>query len=158
MARISVAAATKLADRWKAMRDERDRTPDADYFRDVSPHDLIRMWETKKGKDGRKLNAWEFGCLVEAWCATFGDLPADAAFEPKEPSAQAPTMPADDTVLRMPEVERLTGLSTSSIKRMVSDGRFPKPLRLGVRAKGWLAADVRQFIATLDEQRKRPRQ
>ena len=41
---------------------------------------------------------------------------------------------------------------------MVSDGRFPQPLRLGVRAKGWLAADVRAFIAMLDEQRKRPRQ
>ena len=61
-------------------------------------------------------------------------------------------------MLRTPEVERLTGLSQSTIKRMVTDGRFPKPMRIGIRAKGWLARDVKAFIDTLDEQRKRPRQ
>ena len=129
MARISVSAAKKLADQWKAMRDDRDRTPHAGYFQDASPHDLIAMWETGKRKDGRKLNDWEFACLIEAWCQCFGDLPANVTSEPKQSSAEATAMPVDDTMLRMPEVERLTGLSMSSIKRMVSDGRFPKPLR-----------------------------
>lgn len=158
MARLTVAEARARANQWKAMRDERDRTPHADYFREASPHELIAMWETGKRKDGRKLNDWEYACLIEAWCQCFGGMPAGADFEAKQPSPEATAMPVDDTVLRMPEVERLTGLSVSTIKRMVSDGRFPKPLRLGVRAKGWLAADVRGFIERLVEQRKQPRQ
>jgi prophage regulatory protein len=118
------------------------------------------MWET--GKDaGRKLNDWQFGCLVEAWCKCFGDLPPDD--KGQDPAVDLPAetrepLPSPDTMLRMPDIERLTGLSMSTIKRMVQDGRFPGPLRLGVRAKGWPAADVRAFIELLDEQRKRPRQ
>jgi prophage regulatory protein len=162
VASITINKAKNLADQWKAQRDARDREPKASYFSDASAHDLIKMWETNKRKDGRKLSSYELGCLVEAWCQVFGSLPPfDGA--PTNP-AQLPLatktlpLPADDTMLRMPEVERLTGISKSTIKRMVADGRFPKALRLGIRAKGWLARDVKQFVDTLDEQRRRPRQ
>ena len=158
MARISVSAAKELADQWKAQHKDFEHQPHAGYFRDASPHDLIKMWETRKRKDGRKLNDWEFACFVEAWVKCFGDLPADAVTEPKQPRADAPAIPADDTMLRMPDLLRLTGLSISTVKRMVQDGRFPKPVRLGVRAKGWPASDVRAFMKMLDEQRKGPRQ
>ena len=72
--------------------------------------------------------------------------------------AKSEPLPADDTMLRLPEIVRRTGISASTIKRMVSDGRFPKPMRIGIRAKGWLGRDVRTFIQMLDEQRKRSRQ
>ena len=162
MARITIDDAKQLADDWKAQRDERDRQPRASFYRDASAHDLIKMWETGKRLDGRKLNDWEFACLVEAWCDVFGDLPPDddtvANSVALPECSKAEPLPADDTVLRMPDVERLTGISPSTIKRMVSGGRFPKPLRLGIRAKGWFARDVRAHMQRLDEQRKRPRQ
>ena len=161
MARITIEDATALADQWRAQREDQDRTPRASHFSDVSPHDLIKMWQSGKRPDGKRLNDWEFGCLVEAWTECFGDLPpsdavANSVALPDRPK-DAP-LPADDTMLRMPDVERLTGISGSTIKRMVTDGRFPKPMRIGIRAKGWPARDVRTFVGMLDEQRKRPRQ
>lgn len=161
MASITIEEAKSLADAWKAQRDDYDRQPRAGYFSDCSAHDLIAMWEAGKRKDGRKLSPYEFGCLVEAWCQVFGRLPpfdSEPATASSAERIKREPLPADDTMLRMPDVERLTGISKSTIKRMVSDGRFPKPLRLGIRAKGWPARDVKQFIDTLDEQRKRPRQ
>ena len=106
---ITIKEARELADQWKAQRD--DREPRASYYADATPHDLIRMWETRKGKDGRKLNDWEFGCLVEAWYACFGDVPTDALDTRKaaHEKAEPVSLPADDTMLRMPDVERLTG-------------------------------------------------
>lgn len=130
MAHITIEEATALADQWQAQRDDYDRQPRASYFKDYSPHELIATWETCKRKDGRKLTAYEFGCLVEAWCACFECYPPlesePAAASSAERQEREP-LPADDTMLRMPEVERLTGISKSTIKRMVSDGRFPKP-------------------------------
>ena len=75
MARISLQEAKDRADEWQAQREDQDRAPNAGHFRDASPHNLIEMWETGKRLDGRRLNNWEFGCLVEAWTACFGDLP-----------------------------------------------------------------------------------
>ena len=74
---------------------------------------------------------------------------------------QAPTAepePEDDTMLRMGEVVRLTGISDSTIKRMVIDGRFPKPMRLSPRRIGWKAGEVKSWIRQLDDQRRAPRQ
>lgn len=160
---ISIAGALALADQWKAQREDQDRVPTADYFRDASAHDLIRMWSTGKGLDGRKLTKREFGCLVESWVQTFGAFPpSNDDGKPEQPQHRRTEplsqLPADDTMLRMADVERLTGRSKSAIKRMVKEGTFPRPMKLGVRAIGWPASDVRTFIATLDEQRKRPKQ
>ena len=163
MARITVEEAEARADQWKAEREYQDRMPSAEYFRDASAHDLVRMWKTGKGTDGKKLTEREFGCLVEAWCKVFGDLPPCNDDETTTGASTADTkmlepLPADDTMLRMTDVERLTGITKSTIKRMMADGRFPRPMRLGVRAIGWPASDVRTFIKTLDEQRRRTRQ
>ncbi len=40
-------------------------------------------------------------------------------------------------ILRKPELRATTGLSNSSIDRMVKSGDFPKPIQLGARAVGW---------------------
>ena len=45
---------------------------------------------------------------------------------------RAYTMP--DKLLRLPAVMEMTGLGRSTIYRMMSEGHFPKPLRLGQRA------------------------
>ena len=48
--------------------------------------------------------------------------------------------------LRMPEVLKLTGLSRTTIHRMVKAGTFPPPMKLGARAVGWRAADIEEWL------------
>ena len=50
------------------------------------------------------------------------------------------------------------GSANSTVKRMVLDGRFPKPMRLSPRRIGWKATEVKAWIRQLDDQRKAPRQ
>ncbi len=44
------------------------------------------------------------------------------------------------------EVVFRTGLSVSTIDRMVKAGRFPEPLRLSPRRKGWLNSTVSSWL------------
>lgn len=50
-------------------------------------------------------------------------------------------------VLRRPEVERLTGLSRSTIYAMMKEGTFPKPIQLGARAVGWQEMTISAWLA-----------
>ncbi|MFT3732843.1 MAG: AlpA family phage regulatory protein [Hyphomicrobium sp.] len=161
MRRVTLEEAKALADQWKAQREDVERMPNADYFRDASPHDLIRMWKTGKSTSGKKLTDREFGCLVERWVQVFDAFPPsndEADVSEAVPLAKLPELPPDDTVVRPVEVVRLTGLSKSTINRMVSAGTFPPPLRIGERARGWLSRDLKAWRELLDEQRRRPRQ
>ncbi len=49
-------------------------------------------------------------------------------------------------ILRRPEVQRLTGLSSASIYRLMDRGTFPRPMKLGVRAVGWVAAEIEAWL------------
>lgn len=160
MARLTADEAEARAKSWRAAREEHLSAPTADYYRDADALDLVVMWRTEKSPDGRRLTKYEFGCLVERWTEVFGDPPADKGQSAgvETPDTKPEPFPADDTMLRVPDVVRLTGISHTTIKRMVSDGRFPKPMRLGERAKGWPAREVRAWIERLEEQRRRPRQ
>ena len=50
------------------------------------------------------------------------------------------------TILRLLAVKDRTGLSRSTIYRGVSQGTFPKPVSLGVRAVGWVEAEVQEWV------------
>lgn len=52
----------------------------------------------------------------------------------------------ESRILRCPAVVRRTGLSKASIYRMIKAGKFPKPIKLGVRAVGWPSDDVEAWI------------
>jgi prophage regulatory protein len=52
-----------------------------------------------------------------------------------------------DHILRRPEVERITGLSRSTLYSWISAGRFPRPVALGARLVGWRASDIAQWLA-----------
>lgn len=52
-------------------------------------------------------------------------------------------------LMRYPEVVAATGLSKSTIKRMVSEGRFPKRVQISVRAVGFYQKDIEAFIQGL---------
>lgn len=75
------------------------------------------------------------------------------------------------TILRLPDVKSRTGLSRSTIYLQVHQGRFPSPVNLGLRAVGWVESEVatwlatriagktddevRQLVATMEENRRR---
>lgn len=50
-------------------------------------------------------------------------------------------------ILRRSEVERKTGVKGAHIYNLMNQGKFPKSIRLGVRAVGWDAAETDQWIA-----------
>ena len=49
-------------------------------------------------------------------------------------------------ILRLPDVIDRVGFSRSTIYDFVSKGRFPVPVRIGVRAVGWLNSDIDAWI------------
>jgi len=49
-------------------------------------------------------------------------------------------------ILRRPSVEAKTGLSRSSIYRMIQSGEFPAPVKLSKRSVGWDSEAVQQWI------------
>lgn len=44
--------------------------------------------------------------------------------------------------LRMPMVVRMTGLGRSTIYKLISEKKFPGPVKLGSRAVAWRQADL----------------
>ena len=50
------------------------------------------------------------------------------------------------SILRLPAVKTSTGLSRSTIYLRVSQGTFPRPVRLGGRAVGWVEAEVQEWL------------
>ena len=55
-------------------------------------------------------------------------------------------LPAGDDpqrrLARLPTVLKLTGLGRSTIYRLMADGSFPSPVRLGPRAVAWRWSDL----------------
>lgn len=52
------------------------------------------------------------------------------------------------SILRLPAVKARTGLSRSTIYLRMSAGEFPRAINLGLRAVGWIEADVESWIAS----------
>ena len=51
-----------------------------------------------------------------------------------------------DRLLRRRQVEEITGLSRSSIYRLMQDGDFPRPLRVGPAAVRWKTSDITNWL------------
>jgi len=52
-----------------------------------------------------------------------------------------------ERLIRIGEVKRLTGLSTATIYRKVSQKEFPRPVPLGAFARAWPLSEVQDWIA-----------
>jgi len=63
----------------------------------------------------------------------------------EQPSALS--APAERRILRRAEVEQKTGFKRAHLYSLMKEGRFPKALRLGVRAVGWDSVEIDQWIA-----------
>ena len=49
-------------------------------------------------------------------------------------------------ILRLPDVQRKTGIKRAHIYSLIAQGRFPKPIRLGVRAVGWNSLEIERWL------------
>lgn len=58
----------------------------------------------------------------------------------------AATTITEDRVIRKPETRKITGMSDSTIRRLELEGRFPKRLRLGGSACGWLLSEINAWL------------
>lgn len=63
---------------------------------------------------------------------------------------QAGTSPV--TLLRKPQVLARTGIPKSSWDRGVRQGRYPKPVKIGVRAIAWTSTSIDKLIEDLTAQ------
>jgi prophage regulatory protein len=54
--------------------------------------------------------------------------------------------PAPDRLLRLPDVVLCTGLSRSSIYALQGEGRFPKSVKLSLRAVAWSQHQIQRWI------------
>ena len=50
-------------------------------------------------------------------------------------------------VIRLPEVKQRTGLSRSSIYRLMSEASFPQSCKLGERIIAWVESDIDRWLA-----------
>lgn len=60
---------------------------------------------------------------------------------------EAQIVAVERRILRRPEVEQKTGFKRAHIYNLMKEGKFPKALRLGVRAVGWDSVEIEQWIA-----------
>ena len=65
--------------------------------------------------------------------------------------------PHPERALRLPEVVRRVGMSRAWIYDEIKAGRFPRPVKIGVRASAWLESEVTAFLEARTEERAQPR-
>jgi prophage regulatory protein len=53
-----------------------------------------------------------------------------------------------DTLMRRPDVERVIGLSRSTIYVAMDRGEFPRPIKIGKRAVAWRESDIKAWLAS----------
>ncbi|MBE2288957.1 MAG: AlpA family transcriptional regulator [Chitinophagaceae bacterium] len=58
------------------------------------------------------------------------------------------------TIIRLPEVKKTTGLSRSTIYKMMMENTFPATISLGAKSVGWLESDIQEWIKSRIEKAK----
>ena len=53
-------------------------------------------------------------------------------------------------VIRRDEVLKLVPISVSGLYQKISDGEFPRPVKLGLRAVGWKKSEILQYLEGLN--------
>ena len=56
-----------------------------------------------------------------------------------------------DRIIRLPELLQVTGLSTSTVYRMMAEGTFARSVRLNKNSVGWRSSSVEEWIASRPE-------
>ncbi len=50
------------------------------------------------------------------------------------------------SILRLPDVIKVTALSRSVIYDLIAQGKFPKQIKLTSRSSGWIESEVNQWL------------
>ena len=53
-------------------------------------------------------------------------------------------------IIRREEVTRLTGIARATLYKLIKEGKFPVPLRLGERSVGWRLSDIDEWLTSPD--------
>jgi prophage regulatory protein len=61
-----------------------------------------------------------------------------------------------DRILRLPQVCKMTGLRRSFLCELQAERRFPRSIKLGARAVGWLEGEIQAWMSTRIELSRRP--
>ena len=59
-----------------------------------------------------------------------------------------PTPPQSRTILRKPAVRQKTGLSNTTIYRLMHEGKFPRSIRLTENTVGWFEDEIDGWLAS----------
>ena len=51
----------------------------------------------------------------------------------------------EDNFLRRPKVQKRTGFAKSTLYAQIKAGNFPKPVKIGDRAVGWVESEVAEW-------------
>ncbi|EAV1201080.1 AlpA family transcriptional regulator [Salmonella enterica subsp. enterica serovar Denver] len=57
----------------------------------------------------------------------------------------------NQSLIRLPEVLKRTGFGRAWIYRLISEGRFPAPVKIGVRAVAFVESEVDEWIQSVIE-------
>ena len=57
----------------------------------------------------------------------------------------------NQSLIRLPEVLKRTGFGKAWIYRLISEGRFPAPIKIGVRAVAFVESEVDEWIQSVIE-------
>jgi len=52
----------------------------------------------------------------------------------------------NNQIIKLPDVVKLSSLSSASIYRLIKKGEFPKQIKLSERSSGWLLSEVEQWL------------
>jgi prophage regulatory protein len=144
-----IERAKAQAEQWRAQADEHKRRPS---YLHLSPDELIALVE-----DTKRLTTTELEALDEAWFAMFGQLLVlPVVWTSAERPPEAPSEPdaADKDVLGWKAAAKLAGVSTSTLRREMYEGRFPRPRQISRRRIGWDASEVKAWRDALDRYRR----
>lgn len=65
---------------------------------------------------------------------------------PNAPKTQQNPVGVKDRLLRLPDVEQLTGCKKSTVYGLMAAGKFPKNVKLTRRLSVWRESDVQRWI------------
>ena len=71
------------------------------------------------------------------------------------PQTAAASSTVTKKIFRMTELTRAVGLSRAWINRLIHDGLFPRPIKLGPRSIGFLVTEVDAWLAARAAERDR---
>ena len=92
--------------------------------------------------------------MTHSWIACWSRLPPMGRRGVPKTTEEVMTM--HDRLLRRRQVEEITGMSRSSIYRLMQDGQFPRPVKVGTAAVRWRASDITAWVESRPDSEPAP--